>query len=274
MSVITLAPNGTPPTNPEDATLTVSRVVPMAQNSPSGNIVNLSPELSQIVSSTARARGSVMIVFDCCRAGNVLGIDESLGERAARFNQVFIPRGYSVHFSTSGNQVGAVLAELTSFLSTANSGDLCMVVFEGHGGSLATELSGTRRDMAQLALEMGDQDEDFSNFAGLWGHTVRERAQSGSTIATVFLDQLSNTLAGRTIRVEDLSNDNARAGDLNSDGRFSPARHITIPAPPQNQQTEQFSYEIQLPETPEYYSDSIELLSIALDSISEIIGEV
>ncbi|KAG9088679.1 hypothetical protein FRC06_001928 [Ceratobasidium sp. 370] len=90
-----------------------------------------------------------------------------------------------------------------------------------------------------------------------WGVANRFLDAFGLTyLATIDMDRLSSDLSQRGVTLGSLN-----AGGPGSDANLGATR-ITIPLWPQ------------LPETPEYYSDSIEMLSISLDSISETMSTI
>ncbi|KAG9096558.1 hypothetical protein FRC06_008543 [Ceratobasidium sp. 370] len=138
------------------------------------------------------------------------------------------------------------------------SGDQLVLYLQGHG------IAGEPTDTPHLVI----QSENFDIPADLWERTIQANAQSGTNVATIDMDRLSSDLSQRGVTQGNLS-----AGGPGSDAHLGATR-ITIPSWPQGQQADGSTFEIQLPETPEYYSDSIEMLSIALDSISEIMSTI
>ncbi|KAG8712382.1 hypothetical protein FRC08_014676 [Ceratobasidium sp. 394] len=192
-----------------------------------------------------------VLILDTCSSGSPLLRSPSSDIRD--LVQLFEARGYATDsVNVEHPNQDDIRAQIASFLADAQRGDVRVFYFTGHGDY-------SRDDIMW---------EDLPMPTDWWEDTIQDNAQPGSTVATINMDRLSSDHAQRRAILGSLS-----ASSSGSDANLGPTR-ITIPARPGDQRTDTSTFEIQLPETPEYYSDSIELLSIALDSISEIVSTI
>ncbi|KAG8690114.1 hypothetical protein FRC08_010657 [Ceratobasidium sp. 394] len=190
----------------------------------------------------ARGTGHRALILETCASEDLPGLRSPSSYRRD-IVQLFEARGYetesaNVEFLTREE----IIAQITSFCADVKSDDLVILVyFSGHGSYFR---------------------DDW------WEDIIQDNTQPGSIVGTINMEWLSSDYAQRRAILGSLS-----AGSSGSNANQGATR-ITISARRQDQQTDTLTFEIQLLETLEYYSDSIELLSIALDSISEIVSVI
>ncbi|KAG8717041.1 hypothetical protein FRC08_008283 [Ceratobasidium sp. 394] len=215
------------------------------------NDTHLPVERPEPCTTVARRISRRVFILDTCSSESPLL--RSPSSDILDLVQLFEARGYATDsVNVEHPNQDNIRAQIASFLADAQRDNVCVLYFAGHGDYSWDDIVW----------------EDLVMPTDWWENTIQNNAQPGSIVATINMDQLSSDHAQRRTILGSLS-----AGNSGSGANLGPTR-INIPARPGDQQTGASTFEIQLPETPGYYSDSIELLSIALDSISEIVPTI